>query len=368
MSDSGGKVVKFPDLSALRFEIYTEDEEEQGLFVEPRTAAWDELTEQFDELLGDADRGDVTYAEYEKQCRQIVKKHPQFLDAYAHAGMIHLPPHLEDEVSAAARWYRKGFKIAQEIIPEGYSGKIEWAHLSNRPFLRVHHGLILCALRQGKINPAIKLMEQHLSWNPNDNIGVRYILGDAYLTIPFRWSEAREHLRNIADEYPPARYSLGLLEFAEGNLIPAITSLRKGIAENPYIAEAITGRIALEPHPYWHSSSHDSPSTAGSYLELLGEELWEKNLEAIEFLDWLFASSKCLKERAAYTEIREELTTEHEYNNRRKILNRLSELDRAISDRTSETWLNKVKTRSGQEVWPWEIEDHKTLNGLGNFL
>lgn len=364
MSNSGESTPDFTEINALKFEISTVDSEEEGFFVEPDSDAWHELEDQFECLLEDADRGGITYAEYEKQCQNIVKTHPHFLDAYAHAGMIHLPPYMEDEVQTAARWYRKGFKVAQGLIPENYSGKIEWIYLSNRPFLRLHHGLILCSLRQGKIKPAIKLMEQHLGWNPNDNLGVRFLLGDAYLMMPSKHKQARIHLTSIADQYPPARYSLGLLEFIEGNLVQSVTSLRKGIAENPYIAEAITGRTVLEPHPYWHSSSHETPSTAKNYRDFFGESIWAITPNANEFLDWLFSSSKCLKERAAYTEVREALTLEHDYHARGKMLNLMSALDRTISDRTSETWLRKAESRSGQEIWPWESDAHKVLDRL----
>ena len=36
-------------------------------------------------------------------------------------------------------------------------------------------------------------MEQHLTWNPNDNIGIRYIIGETYHSAP----ECIKKRRNI---------------------------------------------------------------------------------------------------------------------------------------------------------------------------
>ena len=53
-------------------------------------------------------------------------------------------------------------------------------------------------------------MEQVLQWNPNDNQGVRLILGSEYLRAGDR-AKAGKVLREHAAEYPPYRYELGLL-------------------------------------------------------------------------------------------------------------------------------------------------------------
>ncbi len=356
------------DSEDLCFETFFQEEELCGSFVEPYSNEWREIEERFDNILIEAEERQITYADYEGKLLAIIKDQPLFLDAYAHIGMMYLPPHAENEVSTASRWYRKGFKVAQKIIPAKYSGKIEWANLANRPFLRIHHGLILCALRQGKIREAIKLMEQHLDWNPRDNVGIRFLLGEAYLATPMLRSKARNHLQSIVEESPSPKYSLGLLEFTEGNLVQAITSLRKGIAENPYIAEAITGRTILTAHPYWHGTSRSAPGEAKGYIYNLGKQLWNKNPSAVDFLDWLFSCSKCLKERSEFMEIHEGYTTEHDFEERRKISDRCRVLEDNISDRSSETWLYKVTNRTGDQVWPWMNENNKSLLNIGEML
>ena len=76
------------------------------------------------------------------------------------------------------------------------------------------------------------------------------------------YQEAEKYLLENQNEYPPATYSIALLEFRKQNYIKAATALRKGIAQNPYIAEILTGRKELTPHLYWHSSNLSAPETA----------------------------------------------------------------------------------------------------------
>ncbi len=122
-----------------------------------------------------------------------------FIDAYAHiAGQL-----LEhDNVKIAEEYSRKGLDIAQSIIPDDFSGRITWAHLENRPFLRLYHNYTLCQMKLGKFKKAVHLMEQHLAWNPNDNIGVRFIIGDACLMANMP-RKAKEYLLEVQNDHPP---------------------------------------------------------------------------------------------------------------------------------------------------------------------
>ena len=340
---------------SLRFEIHTENDETYGRFIAPDTEHWIDVDGQFNALQENMYQ--TTFGDYEDTCKQIIKSEPMYLDAYAHAGMINLPPYLDDEESTAARWYRKGLKVAMSLIPDDFEGKIEWGFIENRPFLRLHHGLILSYLRQKKITEAVRLMEQHLAWNPSDNIGVRFLLGEAYMSHPKHIHKAKVHLQSVADERPSAHYTLGLLFLFEGNYLQAITSLRLGIASNPYVAEALLGSLALAQHPYWHRDSRCMPSEAEGYLELLGWDLWENSNDGLLFLDWLFSCSKCLRERADFMEINEGLTSVHDINERGTIVKKLNNLTQQITDFSSKNWLYKITTRTGDEIWPWEYED-----------
>lgn len=350
-----GQVIPFPmsrPSKVLQFQIFEEDGQAFGCFFEPDTQEWRQATDRFNDLLDGPGCDQLTYADFERECRSILNDQSFFLDAYAHIAMNYLPPHPLNDIKTAAKWYRKGFKQGMALIPDGFLGRIEWSSLSNRPFLRVHHGLILCALRQKKDKEAIALMEQHLAWNPNDNIGVRYLLGEAYLRKN-KTVEARQILEANAahDGYPPSIYSLALLEFSEGRAIQALTWLRHGIAENPYIAEALNGRIELAPHVWWHGSNFNGPDVVENYLED-AQELWQEAPFALSFLDWAFNCSNGLRERADFVEVNEALAREHDFDVRGQWIERKRALLKKISDETSLEWLKVFK---GSNVsYPWE--------------
>jgi tetratricopeptide (TPR) repeat protein len=339
----------------LCFTPYEQDGSVEGRFHPLDDESWQMLLDQFDEANEAHQDGHLPSDAFVSQCKAILKREPGFLDAYAHIGHVFME---EEDVPAAGRWYKKGLAIALPLIPKGFAGTIRWGDLDNRPFLRVHHGVLLCALRLGRLKSAIAHMEEHLRWNPDDNIGVRYLLGDAYLAAK-QIDKAREVIEAYAREYPPYRYSLGLIEFQAGRLVEAATALRQGFATNPYIAEALTGRVMLQKHCYWHPTSRMAPETAVDYLELLGMKNWVAVGDSIAFVDWLFNCSAILQERADTAAAREALSYEGDFQKRSAIV----ELDRSmltnIDDSLSRTLIRKVTNPRGQQCWPWDRDAWK---------
>ena len=155
----------------LRFEQY-DDDLVNGAFVPPESETWDSLQEGFYDLEDYTEYQD----EYVDGLLGIINKEPTFLDAYAHIGGEYLD---SGDIAEAEKYYLKGLDIALALIPDDFKGTIPWVVLDNRPFLRLHHGYILCHLKKENLKDAIKLMDQHLIWNPNDNIGVRFLVEDA---------------------------------------------------------------------------------------------------------------------------------------------------------------------------------------------
>jgi len=144
-------------------------DDSEGEFIEPDTEDWYACYEDMIEIHETSLYIEDCIAGYQ----YLINQEPDFLDAYAHIGGEYLDDGNQKE---AEKYYQKGLDIAMAIIPKGFSGTIQWGAMNNRPFLRLHHGYILCQLKKGKIKYAIELMEQHLKWNPNDNIGVRFLV------------------------------------------------------------------------------------------------------------------------------------------------------------------------------------------------
>jgi tetratricopeptide (TPR) repeat protein len=346
---------------ALEFHIDTPESDDQeqsneGYFLTPSTTAWLRLHDALDA----AEHGSKTYQAYLKKLDRLIDKEPNYLDAYNYAGNAYLEmadSQKADEaltaINAAQRYYSRAFERAKTMIPPEFAGRIIWAHLDNRPFLRAHHGLILCHLRRNEYSQATKMIEEHLAWNPNDNIGVRYLLGDAYLLAGDTVNARRALTVGVSEEYPDSAYSLGLLEFKEGNYSAAATALRIGFIGNMYVAEILTGRTVEKPHFYWHGTSRASVSAAKSYLfEQNMLNLWNATPQAVDFVDWLYNSAAVLRERLELAEIREGLTYENNFTARSIYCDRETLLRKNMTKVTM--LIQKVSDRRGENHWPWE--------------
>ena len=189
------------------------------------------------DLLEEADTGRMTLTELARRLRELTVTAPEHIDARAHLGSVLREC---EQLHEAAAEYERAFEIGSKALPTDFDGRIEWIRLDNRPFLRAAYGLALVRLKTGKRPEATRLMEQLLQWNPNDNQGVRLIIGSEYLRAGDR-ARAGKVLREHAAEYPPYRYELGLLHLQKQKWAEAATSLRCGFVDNPYIAEILCG-------------------------------------------------------------------------------------------------------------------------------
>ena len=135
------------------------------------------------DLLEEADRGRMTSIELASRLRELTEAAPEHIDARAHLGSVLLE---SEQLQEAAAEYERAFEIGSKALPTDFDGRIEWIRLDNRPFLRAAYGLALVRLKTGKRTEAIRLMEQLLRWNPNDNQGVRLSIGSEYLRAGHR--------------------------------------------------------------------------------------------------------------------------------------------------------------------------------------
>jgi len=82
-----------------------------------------------------------------------------------------------NRLEEAAAACERAMGIGVKALPEDFTGRLEWSWLKNRPFLRAAMGLPLVRLDEGDRRAGIELLERILSWNPNDNQGVRLMIG-----------------------------------------------------------------------------------------------------------------------------------------------------------------------------------------------
>ena len=323
--------------------VHIENNEARFVFPERH----DRMTEILFDLLEAAACGTITADELIDRVQTLTRDEPEHIDAHAHLGAILLENDRPDEAKTA---YARAFDIGNALLPRRFDGEIAWSVLENRPFLRAAHGVVLTGLATGKRAEAIALMEKMLAWNPNDNQGVRFMLGSEHLRHGNR-KAAREILTSHAAEYPPYRYELGLLHIQEKKWTQAATSLRLGFVENPYIAEALCGNIKPMPLSIWHSTNYQETGIALEYDDQFGP-LWDNTPHALPFLRWLHTHPKVMLERAAVLECRQELLWEDDVDARRRILDRERNAVARIDDRLSAE-LVAYRMAEGRRTRPW---------------
>lgn len=320
---------------------------ESGIFSYPESH--DDILQQFDDLLDERDIGGLSQTSYVIKLKELLTIEPDFVDGHAHLGYALFE---QGKFKLALQASRRGVQVGEGAIPPGFDGLIEWGYLENRPFLRAMHGVVLSHLRLGQRLKALPLMERMLSWNPDDNQGIRYLIGSEYLRAG-KTGEAHIRLLTNADDYPPCQYDLALLHFRQGKYAASATSLRRGFMANGYVAEILCGNPAPAPIAIWHGSNHAEPELACDYVSQYGE-LWRETPDAIAFVRWLHTHPKVMAERAAYLEGREALLWNHDVEERRAILMQEDTIVHGIDDRLSDLIVQPRTDRDSSSVMPWK--------------
>lgn len=327
-----------------RFEILDAD---TGAFVFPDDP-FDGLVATLDGLLDERERRASSEAAYVSGLQRLVHEEPDFIDAHAHLAYAWIE---QGKPKKALDASLAGLARANRLIPEGFGGRIPWGHLENRPYLRAMHGAVLGAMRLRRHKDAVALIERMLAFNPNDNQGVRFLLGSELLRGGDA-GRARAVIEPECGNYPPYLYELALLHLQGGEWVPAATALRRGFCANPYIAEALCGTPEPMPLAIWHGSNLAEPEAARDYLASYGA-LWLRRPDFVAFVRWLFQHSRVLTERAAVLACREELHWEREFQARSAVVDRLERLEAAIDDELSKALVVRMPDRKGQPIWPW---------------
>lgn len=320
--------------------------EDGAVFRSPE--ADDDMVRELDNLLDSHQGGPLTRNQYVTELKGLVARHPGFIDGHAHLGFALLEQGRPKLALAAGL---RGLALGEDAIPSDFEGKVEWGSLENRPFLRAAHGVVLCYLRLGQRLQAIALMDKMLAWNPNDNQGIRFIIGSVYLRSGMA-DKAAATFRAEGPHYPPYRYELGLLLFRTGRHQAAATSLRHGFVENGYIAEILCGTPNPLPLPIWHGSNFAEAELAQDYVLQYGD-LWRRSPQAVTFLRWLHMHPKIIAERGAILEWREALLWEHDVERRRMLLNCEETSLKRIDDLLSQDIVIDRTDHRGRTVAPW---------------
>jgi len=260
------------------FEIINEEPKKIGAFHLP------EIDNETDDLFMQADDlyFEMEFGKARKLLEKIIAKNPSFIEPYYLLADIARD---ENNFEKGEAILKRGIDYFNSGIPKDFEGEIPWGFTENRSFLRLLHELILTLDQNNKFEEAINTAELILKYNPNDNQGIRYLIGDLYIKNK-QFKEAAPYLKENANQYPPNRYSYALLFTKENKRWDAITQFRLGFVENIYISEMLNLKAPLVKYEVFEPSNFNGIEVAGDYVMMMGEN-WFKELEALQLMDFL---------------------------------------------------------------------------------
>ncbi|HEX8602929.1 MAG TPA: hypothetical protein VF774_09825 [Pseudoduganella sp.] len=315
------------------------------------------LLGRFNDILDGHETGQLGDTSYLAALQELVAEAPDFIDAHTQVAFHwHRQGKPEQALDAALA----GLAVANRLIPDSFTGRIEWFNIDNRAYLRLMHVTVLAYVRLRRHQDAAALMEQMLLRNPNDNQGVRYLLGSAALRASLsgnneQFERAIAVLTGHADTYPPYWYELALANICKSQWVEAATALRRGFVTNPYIAEILGGNPSPAPLVMWHPDDTTLPEAAAEYMQNHGA-LWNEHDDTMPFVRWLFNHPEVMMERAPVMACWETLLWENDPDQRAVILGRIDELTACIDDNLSAAIVVKRETVGRQQVWPWALQ------------
>lgn len=207
---------------------------------------------------------------------------PTYADGYNHLGNI---AWRKGDWNQAEGLYQQALEVAGAEVKRVPEGEF-WGILETRPYMRALHGLGLTAWKQGHLDQAIDFFKRMLKLNPNDNQGVRYLMGPIYhqmgdLEEAIRWYE-----HNSDDPY--SLYNHGLALIQQDKMEKAARILIFAIFNNPYIAPMLLDE-KLPKSNWFHTTGWAQPDYAREYLIDYGT-WWEEEESALSFLSEVWDS------------------------------------------------------------------------------
>jgi tetratricopeptide (TPR) repeat protein len=216
--------------------------------------------EDFEEALETLRSGH--YETAARLLRAFIKRFPYHIDSYHHLGIIEADL---GHGGRALKYFEMGYRIGLRSIPENFAGRLPWIHLENRPFLRAAHGYGLGLEQERRHLEAVDVYEQVLSFNPNDNQGIRYLLPSLYLK-----AQAPQKARAALEQHGADGmnlYTRCLVEIQDGRRREAVRWLCCGLSYNLHLPGIVlAGRREPGSEEAW-GVAMGSKQEAAQYLQ-----------------------------------------------------------------------------------------------------
>jgi tetratricopeptide (TPR) repeat protein len=249
-------------------------------FVFPN--AYNDLMDEFHSGCESYEEGNLDEAE--KVFKMVLAQMPDHLDAIHHLALVLSERDLYDQ---ARDLWEQAVRIGRKAVPQDFElgkDRLEWGWLENRPFLRCLHGLALARYDEGEVEEALRLFQELLSLNPNDNQGVRAMAEEALFKLG-RLEDALEITEQYREDVmPETLYGRALALFKLGRRREASVALKQAIRYLPLVRK----ELLKTGHRLPRTARPDMVSVGGAdeayyYWQHWGQ-FWEEDPEALEWL------------------------------------------------------------------------------------
>jgi tetratricopeptide (TPR) repeat protein len=251
---------------------------------------YDDLMDQFDAGCELYEEGNLDEAE--RSFRAVLAQMPDHLDALHHLALVLSERNLLDE---SRDLWGQSVRIGHKAFPKDFEierDRLEWCLLENRPFLRCLHGLALTRYDDGETEEALKLFQELLSLNPNDNQGVRAMAVEALFKLG-RFEDALEIAKKYPNDImPETLYGRALALFKLGRRQEATVALQEAIEYLPLVGK----ELLKTKHRLPRTARPDRVTVGGAdeayyYWEQSGQ-FWKQDAEALEWLRKIMKATK----------------------------------------------------------------------------
>ncbi|HEU4579665.1 MAG TPA: tetratricopeptide repeat protein [Polyangiaceae bacterium] len=213
-----------------------------------------------------------------KYFRRAIKLDPQHADAHNHLGIACLDAR---KLKDAELHFRAAADGGEKRI-ERDGSQVPWAMVENRPYLRALGNLALALAEQNKWAEALAIHQRILTLNPNDNQGVRYLIGVEHLQVGDDRG-AIEAFEKCAGEEVGCAFGLALARLrAFGPSADVGETLLLGFAANRYVAPMLLGE-RWERLDAFHGTNMAEPEWADDVIKAQAD-LWHAVLKGAEVL------------------------------------------------------------------------------------
>lgn len=232
-----------------------------------------------------------------KSFRRVLQLDPRHADAHNHLGIVMLEAR---KLKAAEEHFRAAIDGGQRHL-ERDAAEVPWGFTENRPYLRGLANLALALLEQKKWAEALAIHKQLLKLNPNDNQGVRWLIGAECLRVGDNDGAIHAFQKCLHEEVGCA-FGLALAKLrALGPSADIGTALLTGFAANRYVAPILLGETWQRLDAF-HGTNMAEPEWAHDVVAAQAD-LWQTVPRGAELLRLWWAGRQVATWRRRLDEI-----------------------------------------------------------------